>query len=534
MKRTFLAVLAFVLTTSALAAETQRYLVATRHPLKAPDVRQIFGEETDTHAVVPFESFTGFAADLTDEEVAALRRSAAVRWVEPVVERYAFLQPRNPTRQTVPLGIDTIFARRVHPAIVKGAVNVAVIDTGVDYRHPELKAAFAGGRNVLTDTDNPLDDAGHGTHVAGTIAAADNDIGVIGIAPRTRLWGVKALDATGRGSSETVLKALDWIVAKKAELGGNWIVNLSLGADEESTGEREAFQRIADKGILVIAATGNASTVITPAPVAFPAAYPSVVAVGAVTFDQKIASFSNQGPEIDLTAPGVGVLSTLPLGTRRISYVVDRDTASIVEPITGSKRGVISGEFVNCGFGRAGDIPASVAGKIALIKRGESISFAEKTRRAKEAGAIAVAIYDNETVPAVTAWTLFNEDADQTYDWPVAVRLTLQAGEALLAQGSHPITVAFTEDDYGELSGTSMACPHVVGAASLLWGLAPGATAQQVVNALTATATDLGATGADPLFGVGLINVHAAAKLLAPEAFSGLTTGRPLGLRGRR
>lgn len=534
MKRTFLAVVAVLLTTSAFAAETQRYLVATRHRPITPDVRQILGEETDARAVVPFETFTGFAADLTDADVAALRKSPAVRWVEPVVPRYAFLQPRNPTRQTVPLGIDAIFARPVHAAIVRGAVNVAVIDTGVDYRHPELQAAFAGGWSVLTDTADPLDDAGHGTHVAGTIAAADNDIGVIGIAPRTRLWSVKALDAEGRGTSETVMKALDWIVAKKEALGGNWIVNLSLGADEESTGEREAFQRVADQGILVIAATGNASTATTPAPVSFPAAYPSVVAVGAVTFDQKLASFSNQGPEIDLTAPGVGILSTLPLGARRISYVIDRDAASVVESITGSKSGVVSGEFVNCGFGKAGDFPASVAGKIALIKRGEAITFAEKTRRAKEAGAIAVAIFDNEAISSITAWTLYNEDVDLTYDWPVAVRLTLQAGEALLAAGSHPITVAFTDDDYGEFNGTSMACPHVVGAASLLWGLAPAATAQQIVNALTATATDLGATGADPLFGMGLINVHAAAKLLAPGAFSSITTGRPLGLRGRR
>ncbi len=531
MKRTFLAVFAVVLTTSAVAAETQRYLVATRrHPI-APAVRLMVGEAAD---VVTFQTFRGFAASLTESEVEALRASDAVRWVEPVVERRAFLQPRNPTRQTVPLGIDAIVARPVHAGIMRGTVNVAVIDTGVDHRHPELQAAYAGGWSVVTKTANPLDDAGHGTHVAGTIAAADNDIGVLGIAPRSRLWGVKALDAAGRGTSETVLEAIDWIVAKKEALGGNWIINLSLGAEEESTGERETFQRLADQGILVIAATGNDSTASVPAPVSYPAAYPSVVAVGAITSDRRIASFSNQGAEVDLVAPGVGVLSTLPLGTRRISYVLDGDSAAIVEPITGSKRGVVAGEFVNCGFGRAGDFPAGVAGKIAVIKRGELISFAEKTRRAKEAGAIAVAIYDNEPVPSGTTWTLFNEDADLQYEWPVAVRLTLQAGEALLAKGSHPITVAFTEDDYGEFNGTSMACPHVVGAAALLWGLAPGATPQQVVNALMATATDLGAAGADPLFGAGLINVHAAATLLAPEAFTSITTGRPLGLRGRK
>lgn len=173
-------------------------------------------------------------------------------------------------------------------------------------------------------------------------------------------------------------------------------------------------------------------------------------------------------------------------------------------------------------------------GRIALIKRGESVSFADKARRAKEFGAIAVAIFDNEPVPSGTTWTLYHAETDREYEWPVTIRLTLQTGEALVAQGSHPITVAFTEDDYGEYSGTSMACPHVVGAAALLWGLAPNATPEQIVNALSATAVDLGDPGKDTRFGVGLINANAAARMLAPEAFSGITTGRPVGVRGRK
>jgi serine protease len=534
MKRTFPAVLALILTTSAFAAETQRYLVATRQHRITADVRRILDETVETRAVVPFETFTGFAANLTKTDVAALRKSPAVRWVEPVVERRAFLQARNLLRQTVPLGVDAIFALPVQAGLARGTVNVAVIDTGIDYHHPELQGAFAGGRNVMNDTADPFDDAGHGTHVTGTIAAADNDIGVIGIAPKTRVWAVKALDAAGRGTSETVLKGLEWVLAKQEELGGNWIINLSLGAEEESTGEREVFQRVADRGILVIAASGNASVPGAPAPVSYPAAYSSVVAVGAVNFDRTVASFSNQGPELDLAAPGVGVLSTLPLGSRKISYLSDGVDTSIAGPVTGSKSGIVSGEFVYCGFGKPGEFPSSVRGKIALIQRGEAITFADKTRRAKEAGATGVAIFDNEAVPSGTVWTLLNEEADRIYDWPVTVRLTMQAGEALRTQGSHAITVAFTDDDYGELSGTSMACPHVVGAAALLWSLAPGATPQQIVNALSMTATDLGTAGADTVFGMGLINVNAAARFLAPEAFGSITTGRPMGLRGRR
>jgi subtilisin family serine protease len=128
-----------------------------------------------------------------------------------------------------------------------------------------------------------------------------------------------------------------------------------------------------------------------------------------------------------------------------------------------------------------------------------------------------VAIFDNVPVPTPGSWTLLNNDEDRAYDWPVTLRLTQQLGQELLQKGPHPITIAFTHDDYGENSGTSMSCPHVVGSAALVWSLAPDATAQQVVNALLTTATDLGVTGPDPLFGVGVINVNAAARHARPS-----------------
>jgi serine protease len=532
MNRIFAVVLALVLTTAAFAADTQRYLVATKRPALQSHVRQLMGDDIATRAVVPFRTFTGFAVDLTENEVASLRQSSDVRWIEPVRERQAFVQEHHPLRQTVPFGIETINALPAQLGKIKGVVNVVVVDTGVDYRHPELSGIWAGGRNILTNTDDPFDDDSHGTHVAGTIAAADNNIGVVGVAPNIRLWSVKVLDSQGKGSSEGLALGLDWVVAKHDELGGNWIVNLSLGGYLESEAEKEAFQRMRDKGILVIGASGNFSTATKPAPVSFPAAYPSVVAVGATTFDGELAVFSGQGPELDLAAPGVGVLSTLPLGKNDIWYVVDREDPTFVEELIGSKRGAVSGEFVYCGAGKLGEFPAAVAGKIALMKRGEEVSFADKTRRAKEAGAIAVAIFDNVPVPTSGQWTLYRTDEDLLYDWPIAVRLTMQKGEELLAAGSHNISLTYTNENYAEKSGTSMACPHVVGAAALLWSLAPNATIDQLINALTVTATDLGPSGVDPKFGAGMIDVYAAARFLVPSAFSGITTGRPVGRRG--
>ena len=536
MKRTF-AALALVLTTTVFAEEPRRYLVATKQPPHHASMRRILGENVDRQAIEPFETFTGFAANLTEADVASLRASGEVRWVEPVVERHTLAQQRIPFRQTVPLGLDAIFARQAQAGAAKAAINVAVIDTGIDYRHPDLQQAFAGGWNVLTDTNDPLDDDGHGTHVSGTIAAADNDVGVVGVAPKVRLWSVKALDGKGQGTSENIIEAIDWVAAQKRLRGGNWIINLSLGATTESMGEREAFQRIADEGILIIAAAGNAEVPNAPSTVPFPAAYPSVIAVTGTTFDRQLAYFSSLGPEIDLAAPGVNILSTLPLGSNDLAYVVDGQTTAFVHGVIGSGRGIFSEEIVYCGTGKPGDFPANVAGRIALIKRGDLVTFADKARRAKQAGAIAVAIFNN-VYDSPGAWTLLNNDEDRAYDWPVTLQLTRQMGESLLdsllQKGSHTITIALAPDDYGETSGTSMASAHVSGAAALVWAVAPDATARNIASALAATAIDLGEPGSDPVFGMGFINANAAARLIAPEAFSRITTGRPVGLRGRK
>lgn len=512
----------------ASASETpQRYLVATSRPFRA-------GAKVAT-----FRAFDGFAADLTSSEVAELRRNANVRWVEPVVARHAFAQTaRNLSAQTTPYGIDLIEARASWVAQRAAITNVVVIDTGIDYHHPELRGVYAGGYNFVGSTGDAFDDGSHGTHVAGTIAAANNDSGVVGVTSDVRLWGLKVLDSTGSGSSETLIKAVDWILAKKRELGGNWVANLSLGAARSSNAEREAFARGVAAGILFVAASGNESSVSLTMPVAYPAAYDGVVAVGAIDDTKTLATFSNQGATLDVVAPGVDVLSTLPVGSGNVAWLAKNNITYNGAALTGAKRGRVSGEYVYCGLGKANEIPAGVAGKIALIKRGE-IRFGDKVKNAKEAGAIAVAIFNHDT--SAMNWTLLNEEDPATllYDWPVTIGITNVDGEVLAAHAGGTITLANEADDYGHYSGTSMASPHVAGAAALLWSIVPNATATEIAGALVATAADLGAPGHDHVFGAGLINVLAAIKHLAPAAIdpvhpapgTGPTTGRPIGKR---
>lgn len=520
--------------TSVFADETQRYLVATRHPAKAGGLAVATNALRDPAArrLASFELFQGFAADLTEDEAASLRRSSGVRWIEPVVARRSANAVPLPDQQIVPGGIAQIRGPETWAGRRSAEINVVVIDTGIDFRHPELKGTWAGGTNVIDPSLSPMDDSGHGTHVAGTIAAGNNKQGIIGVTRGINLWGVKALDANGDGNVESVIKGLDWVVARKNEIGGRWVVNLSLTGTIESWAENEALQRAFDAGLLIVAAAGNHSSAF-PGPVSYPAAIPGIVAVGAIDELEVIAPFSNQGPELDLVAPGVEVWSTTLTGTNYASWVRPAGD-NLVEgrALTGSKTGKVTAEYIDCGLGSADEITYAVKGKIALLQRGGE-TFAVKTRRARDAGAAAVVIFNDRDDPNIR-WTLSDDPSE---DWPVTIGLLKEHGDALVAQGGGVLTVAFEPHDYAVGSGTSMAAPHVAGAAALLWSMAPDATPASITNAMITTAKDLGEPGHDAAFGHGLIDVYAAAQMLAPEAFvepdPGTRTGRRKLKRGK-
>lgn len=530
MKRLIVCLVAILVSVSAFAEETQRYLVATRKAFRAGGAEAIRRVQLDPVAadVTNFETFDGFAADLTSSDVARLRASGDVRWVEPVLLRHADWIGA----QSTPWGLQAIHAVQARAAQPLGDVNVVVLDTGVDGGHPELADVFAGGFDYFTGKNEQNDVYGHGTHVAGTIAAADNDYGVVGVAPDVRLWAGKVLRDDGWGTTESIIAGIDWVVAKKKELGGNWIANFSLSSIEPSEAEKEAFRRAADAGVLVFAAAGNNSNPTTARPVNFPAAYPGVYAIGATTQTFARARFSNQGPEVAFVAPGTDVISTVPRGKSFLAYMKKDEQITITSMIRGSKIGTIAGEYVYSGLGRPQDFPASVRGKIALMKRGE-ITFMAKARNAKAAGAAAIVVFNHED--GGHSWTLYADDAAQTEEWPIAIALSRVDGEPLAEQGSGTLEIGVDHNDYDEKSGTSMSTPHVAGAAAFLWSLVPDASPEAIINALRDTAADLGDPGRDPVFGHGAIDLYAAAKLLAPSAFDGRpTTGRNVTRRGGR
>lgn len=211
--------------------------------------------------------------------------------------------------------------------VTKGSkdVVVAIIDTGVDYNHPDLRDNIwsqpgnpnVHGYNAITNTTDPMDDNNHGTHCAGTIGAAgDNNLGVVGVNWNVSIMGSKFLAANGSGSTANAIKAIDWAVQNGAKVLSN-----SWGGGAFSQALKDAIQRANDRGVIFIAAAGNSATNLDTAP-SYPASYdvPNVIAVGASTNLDTLASFSSYGARsVLLVAPGHNIVSTIP-GNRYDSF----------------------------------------------------------------------------------------------------------------------------------------------------------------------------------------------------------------------
>src|ERR1700737_2843655 len=201
MKR--LAAFAFVVAFPVVlfAASAQRYIVTTTHPFRAA-VRSLPTDDFDPAAwtelrIREFTVINGFAADLTDAQATRLLQSGEVENIEPVLERHVLADSITPGQQTTPYGVTMVNAPSVWPVTKGAAINgtgpthVAIIDTGIDYHSSELQRAYKGGHNFIDNNDDPLDDFGHGTHVSGIIGAADDRVGVVGVAPDADIYALK-------------------------------------------------------------------------------------------------------------------------------------------------------------------------------------------------------------------------------------------------------------------------------------------------------------------------------------------------------
>lgn len=285
--------------------------------------------------------FKGFSAAIPEQALNGLRNHPLIDIIEPDIIMYA-------SEQTIPTGVRRIATDKNATADIDGVdegmdVDAAVIDTGVDKEHPELNVV-GGVRfylGMLTDSRYD-DDHGHGSHVAGIIAARDNGSGVVGVAPGARLYSVKVLNSRGSGYLSDIIKGLDWVRARASDIE---VVNMSLGGQGLSSAYRTAIQNCVAAGIVVVVAAGNESMDVFGPDGKFgtsddviPAAYPEAATVSAMAdsdgrpggtgpttnygTDDSFATFSNfsrsvapgnpvssPGLAIDLILPGVNIYS---------------------------------------------------------------------------------------------------------------------------------------------------------------------------------------------------------------------------------
>lgn len=235
-----------------------------------------------------------------------IQKLAHVAEVEPGVRVSAQIQPNDPLYRDYQWDLRRLEMEAVWEISTGDpSVIIAVLDTGVDRSHPDLASNLLNGYDFVNDDADPSDDGTHGTHVAGIIAAvANNGEGVAGMAPRSRILPVKVLDAQGFGPDVAVAKGIIYSVEQGAR-----IINVSSGTPFPSLALKEAVEFADRRGAIVIAAAGN--TAERDNAVVYPAAYPQVIAVGALDERDGPASFSQRHPYVALAAPGVNIASTI-------------------------------------------------------------------------------------------------------------------------------------------------------------------------------------------------------------------------------
>jgi subtilisin len=268
-------------------------------------VRGLGGQIAHRYSIVP-----GMAASVPESAIAALRNNPNVAAVDLDGEVQAIV-----TELENSWGVQHIGSGDVHAASNTGlGISIAVIDTGIGdgSAAPHEDLSVVGGYDFVDGDGVPQDGYGHGTHVAGTACALDNGFGVVGVAPDCDLYNLRVLNNSGGGSWSDILAAIDYTVANEID-----VANLSLGGSNYPGSTVEAgFASAADSGVIIVAAAGNSGNKGgNNDSVSYPARFDSVIAVAATDQNDKRASFSSTGPDLEISAPGVSVNSTVPSGS---------------------------------------------------------------------------------------------------------------------------------------------------------------------------------------------------------------------------
>jgi len=234
----------------------------------------------------------------------------------------------RPATQTIEWGIHQIGADAVWGTATGAGIKVAIVDTGIQAAHPDLSANYKGGVNILSSRKGPEDDNGHGTWCAGIVAAANNTVGVVGVAPAASLYAVKVLDRNGSGFTSDVIAGIEWCVGN-----GMDVISMSLGSDSDVQSLHDACTAAYDAGLVLVAAAGNdGDNNAATDEVDYPGAYDSVIAVAATDSQNGHPSWSSDGRTVEISAPGVGIRSTY----KGSAYATGDGTSAACPHVSGS------------------------------------------------------------------------------------------------------------------------------------------------------------------------------------------------------
>lgn len=442
-----------------------------------------------------FNTINASKVKMTKKAAETLEKDPGVSFVEPDYPVFA-------ASQTVDWGVERIYESENYPFeswnVTSGqGIKVAVLDTGINEEHEDIPI-LSGGYNIFGDGSYYGEDLnGHGTHVAGIISAKNNDIGTLGLAPAVDLYSVKVLDSSGNGSISTIIEGIQWAINNNID-----IVNMSLGTYEYSEALELICTEAYNSGLLLVAAAGNSGNLEgTGSNINYPALFDTVIAVAASDTNDKRAYFSSTGTQAEITAPGEDILSTVPEDTLRSSLNISGSGITfITKLVEGSGIGEVSGELVD--IGDASTIEgienilldkgiSSTEEWIGLIDRG-ILTFSGKVSNAMSLGAAgAIIINDSESIFENQIVTLYASEKDKEIDWIPTIFIPFESGLAIKENYQYGEVKAYYSK-YDSKSGTSMASPHVAGAAAVMWAANPTLTNKDIRYIITSTALDLG------------------------------------------
>ena len=490
----------------------------------APDRVRVFVEYTpgqrqaaeralnraDAHFHYDFVDLNTYVVSLPEPALNGIENNPHVVFVEEDAQRELYAMGQTFDQMTElftidlpteiqPYGVGAVQAPDVWAEGHDGSGRtVCIIDTGYYEAHPDLPNGVSGVSQISGEVFNE-DGNGHGTHVAGTIAGIDNNVGVVGVAPGVDLFIVKIFDNNGvwTNSSDLIDAALS------CENGGANVISMSLGGSRRVRSEQRAFDQIDGRGVLSIAAAGNDGNT----QLSYPASYSSVMSVAAIDENNVKADFSQYNSAVEIAAPGVGVISTVPYISN--SSITVNGTTYDGGAIEFAAEGMASGTLVDGGLCTSS---GSWNGAVVLCSRGD-ISFYDKVVAAQNGGASAVVIYNNE--PGALNATLGDGNSSSI----PAIGITQADGQALVANNLGQNASVVNETDapaagYDSYNGTSMATPHVSAVAALVWSANTSWTNDEIRDALNNTALDLGSAGRDNEYGFGLVQAKAALDSL--------------------